>query len=140
MKITVRVANKTFDVEIRDIYARPIVATVDGETFEVWPANGGTSAGADFRQTDDGVSILMEGASGPDVDRSRTVHAPIPGVVISIAVKEGDKVSFGNELCIIEAMKMKNSIRAARDGQVAAVRVSEGDHVHHGQVLVEYSD
>jgi biotin carboxyl carrier protein len=140
MKITVRVENKTFDIEVRDIHTRPIVATVDGETFEVWPADAGASADAEFRQSSDAASILGKAASRPAVDKARTVNAPIPGVVISIAVKEGDKVSFGNKLCIIEAMKMMNVIRAARDGQIAAVRVSVGDHVNHGQVLVEYSD
>lgn len=140
MKITVRVENKTFAVEVRDIYTRPIVATVDGESFEVWPADGGALTGAEFRQFRDDASMLKEAASGPEVDGARTVHAPIPGVVNSIAVKEGDKVSFGDRLCVIEAMKMMNVIRAARDGKVVAVRVSVGDHVHHGQVLFEYSD
>ncbi len=140
MKITVRVGNEIFDIEVRDINARPIIATADGETFEVWPTDGRASAGAELRQNGDGANRLSEAASGRVVDGARTVEAPIPGVVISIAVKEGDKVSFGNKLCVIEAMKMMNVIRAARDGQIAAVRVSVGDHVNHGQVLVEYSD
>jgi biotin carboxyl carrier protein len=68
------------------------------------------------------------------------VTAPIPGVIISIAVKEGDIVKFGDEICVLEAMKMKNAIRANRAGKVAAICVTIGDQVRHGQTLIEYTD
>lgn len=68
------------------------------------------------------------------------MKAPIPGVIISIIVNEGDKVTFGQELCILEAMKMKNVIRAGRAGTIAKVLVKEGESVQHSQVLMEYED
>jgi len=52
------------------------------------------------------------------------VLAPIPGVILTILVKEGDDVAYGQDLCIIEAMKMRNAIKAARTGRIAAVRVT----------------
>ncbi len=57
------------------------------------------------------------------------VVAPLPGKVLSVAVKAGDVVHKGDELCVIEAMKMGNSIKAQRDGTVREVFVSAGDSV-----------
>jgi biotin carboxyl carrier protein len=68
------------------------------------------------------------------------VTAPIPGVIVSINVKAGDVVTAGKELCVLEAMKMKNSIRAARAGTIAAIRVAVSEQVKNGQVLMEYGD
>ncbi len=61
-------------------------------------------------------------------------------MIVAIAVKPGDAVKPGQELLTLEAMKMKNAIRANRDGVVAAVLVAVGDHVKHGQALVEFTE
>ncbi len=71
---------------------------------------------------------------------SKVVRAPIPGVIVSVAVQPGATVSVGQELCMLEAMKMKNIIRATRSGQIAAVHVSVGQAVKHHDVLMEYAD
>jgi biotin carboxyl carrier protein len=55
--------------------------------------------------------------------------------VLSVAVKAGDAVRKGDELCVIEAMKMGNSIRAQRDGTIQEVLVSPGDSVAFGSPL-----
>ena len=64
----------------------------------------------------------------------------VAGRIVDIYVKEGDSVTVGQEVCVLEAMKMKNSIRANRAGKIAAVRVSTGDQVRKGQALLEFSD
>ena len=122
MKMRVQIDSQTYEVEVGDLNTRPILATIDGETFEVWPEEQNGSAPA---------------ASS---DKAKAVLAPIPGVIITINVKEGDSVTVGQEVCVLEAMKMKNSIRANRAGKIAAVRVSTGDQVRKDQVLLEYSD
>jgi biotin carboxyl carrier protein len=66
--------------------------------------------------------------------------APLPGVVASIAVHPGTVTSIGQELCVLEAMKMKNAIRAGRAGRIAAVHISVGQHVRHNDPLVDYTD
>jgi biotin carboxyl carrier protein len=71
---------------------------------------------------------------------TKAVRAPIPGVIVSIGVQPGDEVTAGQELCVLEAMKMNNAIRASRAGQVATVYVSVGQHVKHHEVLIEYAD
>jgi glutaconyl-CoA decarboxylase len=64
------------------------------------------------------------------------VTAPLPGKILSVMVKVGDRVQRGDELCVIEAMKMGNSIKAMRDGIVREVLVSPGASVAFGALLL----
>lgn len=64
------------------------------------------------------------------------VKAPLPGVVLSIAVKVGDSVKASDTVVMLEAMKMENAIHAGRDGKVASVNVAAGDSVLEGTVLI----
>ena len=65
-----------------------------------------------------------------------TVSAPMPGKIMSVAVKPGDAVKRGQVLLILEAMKMQNEIMAPGDGKVADVRVAAGQSVNTGDVMV----
>ncbi len=69
-----------------------------------------------------------------------TVAAPLPGRVIEIKVKVGDKVAMGQEIIILEAMKMENSITSDFAGYVKQIFVAEGDSVQADAVLVEIAD
>ena len=145
MKIHVKIQNKTYEVRIGDVHARPIQAIVDGETFEVWPEE--MTIPPENYQPQTGSSdarpvptVNMDSPSPSTADSIKQVKAPIPGVIISIAVKAGDKVTHGQELCILEAMKMKNIIRSGREGKIVNICIKEGDSVQHSQVLMEYSD
>jgi biotin carboxyl carrier protein len=64
------------------------------------------------------------------------VTAPLPGVIISIAVGPGARVEQGQTVLMLEAMKMKNAIRAPQAGVVAEVLVQIGQTVRHGEVLL----
>lgn len=66
----------------------------------------------------------------------KVVSAPMSGVIISVNVKPGDKVSVGQTLLILEAMKMENSIISEYDGVVKDILVRKGDNVETGQELV----
>ena len=70
------------------------------------------------------------------VAATEAVNAPLPGKVLSVAVKAGDRVQKGDELCVIEAMKMGNSVKAPREGFVAEVCVAQGNTVAFGAPLV----
>lgn len=64
------------------------------------------------------------------------IYPPMPGKIISVKVKNGDKVKKGEILLILEAMKMQNEIRAISDGIVKEVKVKEGDSVSANDILV----
>ncbi|MBE6220807.1 MAG: biotin/lipoyl-binding protein [Rikenellaceae bacterium] len=68
---------------------------------------------------------------------ANAIVAPLPGSVVSISVKAGDAVKAGQQLAIIEAMKMENEILAPADGTVKAVHVSAGQAVQQGDALIE---
>ncbi|CAH8492421.1 unnamed protein product [Schistosoma rodhaini] len=71
------------------------------------------------------------------IDYGSICIAPMPGLVRSVAVKVGDRVSEGQELCILEAMKMQNSLTASRSGVIKKVNFKAGDSVSEGDILVE---
>jgi len=64
------------------------------------------------------------------------IHPPMPGRIVSIKVKKGDSVKIGSPILVLEAMKMQNEIASNMDGVVREIRVSEGDLVESGDVLV----
>jgi biotin carboxyl carrier protein len=79
----------------------------------------------------------LTGASDPR--RSADVlRAPMPGLVVRVQVRAGDKVSAGTGLVVLEAMKMENELKASAPGVVKKVRVTPGAAVDKGQVLVEF--
>jgi propionyl-CoA carboxylase alpha chain len=74
-------------------------------------------------------------AAGDQVSEGSAL-APMPGGVVRVAVKEGDRVEAGQELVVLEAMKMEHAVHATSAGVVAAVNVIEGDQVETGRILV----
>ena len=63
------------------------------------------------------------------------VEAPMPGTVVDVKAKVGDKVKNGDDIVIVEAMKMENAIPAPCDGTIASINVSKGDSVNTGTVI-----
>ncbi|XP_048349066.1 propionyl-CoA carboxylase alpha chain, mitochondrial isoform X1 [Sphaerodactylus townsendi] len=70
-------------------------------------------------------------------DSSSILRSPMPGVVVAVSVKPGDMVVEGQEICVIEAMKMQNSLAAAKTGKVKSVHCQAGETVGEGDELVE---
>lgn len=144
MKLTIKINETSYDVEVGDINARPILATLGGESYEVWPeeivAEIPTTTAAVKPSVAEPTQVARTAQPAqPSGDMSKTIIAPIPGVIISVSAKIGDNISFGQEVCVLEAMKMKNSIKATRAGQISSVKINTGDHVQHGQTLFEFS-
>jgi 3-methylcrotonyl-CoA carboxylase alpha subunit len=81
---------------------------------------------------DDGLNV--DAASGA---RAGSLSTPLPGVVVSVAVKEGDAVAAGQTLLVIEAMKMEHAIKAPRAGVVKTLKHRVGDRVREGSALAE---
>lgn len=144
MKILVLIDNQSYTVEVDDIHSRPVIATVQGERFEVWPedvdAGGAAPIAAPVVSVPDSGPVNSALDAPAETSGGRDVVSPLPGVIVAILVKPGDSVKRGQELCTLEAMKMKNAIRANRGGVVASIEVNIGDQVGHGQVLITYAE
>lgn len=156
MNLTIAIDGVSYRVQVGDLRDRPILVQVDGETFEVWPELGDQNTRAvqsntavvppEVRNAPAGASKALKaeqspGAAQPGKDgSSKAVQAPLPGVVVSIQVEPGAQVKVGQELCVIEAMKMKNIIRANREGEIAGITVSVGQHVQHHEQLMEFAE
>ncbi len=72
------------------------------------------------------------------VDTSRFLLSPMPGLLKAIAVKPGQEVKSGEELCVVEAMKMENTLRAERDGVIAKLHAQTGDSLAVDQKILEF--
>jgi propionyl-CoA carboxylase alpha chain len=72
-------------------------------------------------------------------DTSKLIMSPMPGLVVSVAVTVGQEVKSGEAVCIVEAMKMQNIIRAEADGVVKAINAAAGASVAADEVLVEFA-
>jgi 3-methylcrotonyl-CoA carboxylase alpha subunit len=82
------------------------------------------------------VEVTEKGARSRVRHRDHSMSAPMPGVVLKIAVAPGDVVKKGAPLVVLEAMKMEHQIVAPYDGQVTAVNCTEGEMVQPGLELV----
>jgi propionyl-CoA carboxylase alpha chain len=69
----------------------------------------------------------------------KSIRCPMPGLVVSIAVNEGQEVKAGETLAVVEAMKMENILRAERDGIIGKIRVKPGDSVAVDAVIMEFA-
>lgn len=136
MKYTVRIAGSMYEVEIEDIHARPVIAYVDGERFEVHPEDQ-TKPDTLNVAKDLLTRKMSKLAVSPSGDMNQLI-APLPGTIVDIFVKNGEDVEAGHVVLIIEAMKMKNSIRSTRSGKIAEVLVTVGQTVAHKQALVRF--
>jgi biotin carboxyl carrier protein len=81
--------------------------------------------------------IQQMGLNVVTTQKQNTIKAPMPGLVIGIAVTTGHAVQKGDTLIILEAMKMENVIKAAFDGVVKSIQVEKGTAVEKGQLLLE---
>jgi propionyl-CoA carboxylase alpha chain len=72
-------------------------------------------------------------------DSGKAVRCPMPGLVVSVAVAEGQEVKAGETLAVVEAMKMENILRAERDGTIKKIRVRQGDSVAVDAVIMEFA-
>jgi biotin carboxyl carrier protein len=149
------VNGRPYTVEVGRLSESPIAVRVDGEVFHVdlekegykaattpdsvtkaaadaGPASSSVAAGNVSPKTPTRATSEVTAASGDKV-----VTAPMPGVVLVVRVREGDRVKHGQEVCVMESMKMELNIMATCDGVVRKVCVAAGQSVVHGTVLVE---
>jgi biotin carboxyl carrier protein len=142
-RVKVIVEGEEYIVEVGDLDARPITVMVDGEYYQVEveeeEVTGVTPAPAS--ETVSSVKSTtqnVEKAVSRSAVTGNVITAPLPGDVVDILVKPGEHVTVGQAVCVVEAMKMKNTIRSPRDGLIASVEVAKGEAVQFGDVLISF--
>lgn len=112
--------------------------TVNGNVYDVTVEETGSSASAYSAPAVSLPKAAPAPAAAPvasGAEGSVKISAPMPGKVLSVKVSAGEKVTKGQIIMILEAMKMENEIVASQDGTVASINVNEGASVEAGAVL-----
>ena len=141
----VKVGDRWYTVEVRDLTRSPVEVIVEGESFFVdletlplppqppaRPRRGRTRSPAVAPP-----SPSSTGAASVQAPSDNILRSPMPGRVMSITVRPGQRVSAGEEVCVVEAMKMEQSIRAPRAGVIKAIHVQPLDSVSADDPLIE---
>ena len=144
-KIKITIDGTAYLVEVKDINADPIEMTVDGEKVSVTFGAEDTATPIQRIETKD---VEVDEVSKDDLkvpETPKTVSAvgpikdftaPMPGMIISIAVKVGDQVVPGDEICVLEAMKMQQTLRAEWTGIVDEIHVETGQQIQGGDKIL----
>lgn len=135
-----KINGTTYNVCVGDPDADTVQVEVNGTPYQVElpkkpaaPVFAPKTTAPAAPRTQTGEKIVAK----PVVPQSGyTVKAPLPGTVMSIAVKVGDAVKAADTVLTLEAMKMENAIHAERDGRVTAIAVAPGDSVQEGAPLI----
>ena len=134
-RMRVRVNDEWYDVEIGDLYQRPVEVHVDGEAYLVEIGNP-SDAGTPVRRAASAKSA-QPGLRGITQGDERIIRSPLPGKIVSVTAAKGQELEAGDEICLLESMKMEQSVRMARSGVVKGVKVKKNQAVEAGQPLLE---
>lgn len=141
----ISVDGRLVEADFQSVANQPIYSMIlNGKSYE-----------ASISPGDDGLQVLLSGqlfnvavederqrrlrqSSGgaSDLSGEYNLKAPMPGMVVTVPVEEGQEVSTGDILVILESMKMQNELKAPRDGTISRVRVRSGDNVDQNQILI----
>jgi len=78
------------------------------------------------------------GISGSSSKKMKNIKAPMPGLVLEISVKVGDEIEEGDQLLILEAMKMENVIKAESDAKVKSINIKPQTTIEKGELMIEF--
>jgi biotin carboxyl carrier protein len=162
-RYTLDIQGRTFTIDVEETDVDRFEVAVGGEKYEVRlagdedlpeakitpafePARAGP--GAPGAPPPHAAQVNPKAASAPVPPPRRaaarpgpstaTLAAPMPGVILDVMVKAGDKVTRGQEIAVLEAMKMQNTIKSPRDGTIAEVCVTPGHAIGHGDAIVRF--
>ena len=144
-----KINGKDYKVAIGEANGKMLSVNVNGADYEVelegdfsaTPSapvemTKGPSSPAEMTKTAEVSPAAEKPAAAKPAGAGKTVKSPLPGIIISIDVKEGQAVKRGQKVAVIEAMKMENDILAESDGTVTAIHASKGDSVLEGADIV----
>lgn len=139
-----KINGKDYAVKIGEASGRSLTVNVNGADYEVELSEGDFSAtpSAPVEMTKGPLApaeVSPAAAAAPKAapaGAGKTIKSPLPGIIISINVKEGQAVTRGQKVAVIEAMKMENDILAECDGTITAIHAAKGDSVLEGADIV----
>ena len=134
-RVRVKVNDEWYDVRVGDLYQSPVEVEVDGETLLVEIGDPSDAALPPRRQPP--PKTELPGLRGITQGNDRVIRCPLPGKVVSISVSKGQELDSGDEICLLESMKMEQSVRMAQSGVVKGVKIKKNQTVEAGQPLVE---
>jgi propionyl-CoA carboxylase alpha chain len=119
------------------INGEPIHVQVERMNQDYRLARGGSTSTIQF-MTPRAAELHRFMPARQEADTSRQLISPMPGLLVSISVQEGQEIKAGEELAVLEAMKMENTLRAERNATVAKVHFEAGASVEVGDIIMEF--
>ncbi len=150
-RLRIKIGDTWHDVEVLDLDSDPIEVVVDGEPVQVaFPVSGkelskpapppalpaASSPEPAANATSAEPKQSQASSTAPAAGPVKAFTSPMPGVIVSVAVKQGDQVVPGDEICVLEAMKMQQTLRAEWAGVVREVHVETGQQMQGGDPIV----
>ncbi|MBE0684081.1 MAG: acetyl-CoA carboxylase biotin carboxyl carrier protein subunit [Anaerolineales bacterium] len=141
----IRVGDRLVAVDFESVSGQPVYSLIfDGKSYESFVYQGEEDwevllRGRQFQvKVEDEREKRLRAAAGGGVAEGGEFHlkAPMPGLVVSLLVEEGQPVKKGQVLLILESMKMQNELKAPRDGMMGRIRVKAGESVEQKQALL----
>jgi biotin carboxyl carrier protein len=140
-----KINGKDYAVKIGEASGRSLTVNVNGADYQVELSEGDFSAApsapVEMTKTPSAPAEVSPAAApaapkAAPAGAGKTIKSPLPGIIISINVKEGQAVTRGQKVAVIEAMKMENDILAECDGTITAIHAAKGDSVLEGADIV----
>jgi biotin carboxyl carrier protein len=127
----------TYEVNINNAEGQMIELEVNGTPYTV-------TLDKEVKQTKTPKLMRTQVAPSTDINKQEaktakkggSINSPLPGVILDVFVKPGDKITVGQKVILLEAMKMENNIESDKEGVVAEVKANKGDSVMEGDVLI----
>ena len=139
----VRVGPMWYKVEIDDINTDPVKVKVNGNEFEITfhdkPELQSQMSSVED-PVEDSQDSEMDRPDGISRKRARLFKSPMPGTILSISVEIGDSVSPGDEVCLLESMKMRQVLRSDIEGTVGSILVVPGESILGEAPILELFD
>ena len=139
-----KINGNEYNVAINSIEGKNADVTVNGVSYSVELENAPAAApvAAPVAAAPKAAAAPVAAAAAPATPKAaapaggKAIKSPLPGVILSIDVKEGQAVKRGQKIAVLEAMKMENEILSEFDGTVSAIHVAKGDSVLEGANVV----
>jgi biotin carboxyl carrier protein len=141
----IRIGDRLLQVDFESVSGQPVYSLIlDGKSYEAFVSQGEEDWQVLLRgrlypvAVEDEREKRLRAAAGGGVAESGEflLRAPMPGLVVAIAVEEGQAVEKGQVLAILESMKMQNELKSPRAGKVERIRVRAGESVEQKQALL----